>query len=222
MSDHITHPKHYTKGIEAWDYIASHDMDYFQGNIIKYVTRWKLKNGLDDLRKALAYIIKYIDLHSDDCDDQMVLPFNDGDIQLVEDNSREAVVAEFHDAFNLAIGERFRPELLELRQSLLEEEMREVREAYAAIMVELHRGTLQRDTLAHFIKELADLQYVLSGYAVAFGLDLEEAFQRVHASNMSKLDDNGKPVYRADGKVLKGPNYREPDLDDLAAIPSAA
>lgn len=48
-----------------------------------------------------------------------------------------------------------------------------------------------------------------------------EAFRRVHASNMSKLGPNGKPIYREDGKVLKGPNYKPPALDDLA-IPSVA
>ena len=51
--------------------------------------------------------------------------------------------------------------------------------------------------------------------AVAFGLPLEVAFNRVHASNMSKLDDDGKPIYREDGKVMKGPNYKPPHLKDL-------
>ena len=45
--------------------------------------------------------------------------------------------------------------------------------------------------------------------------DLEQALRRVHKSNMSKLDDDGKPIYREDGKVLKGPNYQPPDLSDL-------
>jgi predicted HAD superfamily Cof-like phosphohydrolase len=47
------------------------------------------------------------------------------------------------------------------------------------------------------------------------GLDLEAAFQRVHTSNMSKLGEDGKPIYRDDGKILKGPNYKPPFLDDL-------
>ncbi len=45
--------------------------------------------------------------------------------------------------------------------------------------------------------------------------DLDEALNRVHESNMSKLDEDGKPIYREDGKVLKGPNYKPPDLSDL-------
>lgn len=65
------------------------------------------------------------------------------------------------------------------------------------------------------LKELADLIYVCYGYAATFGWNLDEAVKRVHESNMSKLGDDGKPIYREDGKVLKGPNYKKPDLTDL-------
>ena len=51
--------------------------------------------------------------------------------------------------------------------------------------------------------------------AACFDWDLDEAYKRVHRSNMSKLDENGKPIYREDGKVLKGPNYYLPNLKDL-------
>lgn len=64
------------------------------------------------------------------------------------------------------------------------------------------------------LKELSDLVYVAFQYAVARGWDLGEALDRVYQSNMSKLVD-GKPVYREDGKVLKGPNYQPPYLEDL-------
>ena len=65
------------------------------------------------------------------------------------------------------------------------------------------------------LKELADLVYVCYQYAANMGWDLDEAMFRVHQSNMSKLDENGKPIYREDGKVLKGPNYKPPNLADL-------
>ena len=65
------------------------------------------------------------------------------------------------------------------------------------------------------LKELADLVYVCYQYAVNMGWDLDEAMFRVHQSNMSKLDEYGKPIYREDGKVLKGPNYKPPNLEDL-------
>ena len=65
------------------------------------------------------------------------------------------------------------------------------------------------------LKELSDLVYVCYQYAANMGWDLDEAMFRVHQSNMSKLDDEGKPIYREDGKVLKGPNYKPPNLADL-------
>ncbi len=68
---------------------------------------------------------------------------------------------------------------------------------------------------ANILKELADLVYVCYQYAANLGWDLDEAMHRVHESNMSKLDESGKPIYRDDGKVLKGPNYAPPNLDDL-------
>ena len=61
MHDKIKHPKHYTQGIECWDYITSHKMGYLEGNIVKYVTRYKDKDGLDDLFKAKAYLQRLIE-----------------------------------------------------------------------------------------------------------------------------------------------------------------
>jgi predicted HAD superfamily Cof-like phosphohydrolase len=65
------------------------------------------------------------------------------------------------------------------------------------------------------LKELADLVYVAYQMAASQDWDLDEAMRRVHQSNMSKLGEDGKPIYRPDGKVLKGPNYQPPYLDDL-------
>lgn len=89
----------------------------------------------------------------------------------------------------------------EVAAGLVEEEYTEWWNAYAEPVEEL--------------KELADLVYVTYGYANVRGWNLDEAVRRVHASNMSKLGDDGKPIYREDGKVLKGPNYKKPDLGDL-------
>ena len=55
-SDKIKHPEHYTQGIEMWDYSYSQGLDFFEGNIIKYVTRWRHKNGIEDLYKAKHYL----------------------------------------------------------------------------------------------------------------------------------------------------------------------
>ncbi len=67
----------------------------------------------------------------------------------------------------------------------------------------------------HCLKEVADIVYVCYQYCENMGWDLDRALHRVHQSNMSKLDDEGKPIYREDGKVLKGPNYKPPNLEDL-------
>ena len=68
---------------------------------------------------------------------------------------------------------------------------------------------------AEALKELADLVYVCYQYAENMGWFLDEALDRVHQSNMSKLGKDGKPIYREDGKVLKGPDYEPPTLMDL-------
>ena len=78
-------------------------------------------------------------------------------------------------------------------------------------MLFMHGRNHQTDAL----KELADLVYVCYQYAENMSWNLDEAMNRVHESNMSKLDKDGKPIYRDDGKVLKGPDYKPPDLSDL-------
>ena len=62
---------------------------------------------------------------------------------------------------------------------------------------------------------LTDLLYVVYGAGHAFGIDLDECFTEVHESNMSKLGEDGRPIYREDGKVLKGPNYFVPNLEEI-------
>lgn len=62
---------------------------------------------------------------------------------------------------------------------------------------------------------MGDEIWVLIGTALSFGLDIDEAIRRIHVSNMSKLGRDGKPIYREDGKILKGPDYRPPALNDL-------
>jgi len=95
------------------------------------------------------------------------------------------------------------------QKNLIVEEFKEFLEA---------EGALYRDNptvTAEALKELADLVYVCYQYAENMNWFLDEALNRVHESNMSKLDEDGKPIYREDGKVLKGPNYKPPDLSDL-------
>jgi predicted HAD superfamily Cof-like phosphohydrolase len=92
---------------------------------------------------------------------------------------------------------------------LIVEEFKEFLEAEQQLIMGLTINS------ADCLKELADLVYVCYQYAANLGWDLDEALDRVHQSNLSKLDDNGNPIYREDGKVLKGPNYQPPNLNDL-------
>ena len=96
-----------------------------------------------------------------------------------------------------------------VQQKLIVEEFKEFLEAEG--MLFMHGRNHQE----HALKELADLVYVCYQYAENMGWFLDEALNRVHESNMSKLDKDGKPIYRDDGKVLKGPDYKPPDLSDL-------
>lgn len=91
-------------------------------------------------------------------------------------------------------------ETCELRVSLIEEELQELKEAIA-----------EGDEVG-VADALTDILYVTYGAGHAFGIDLDTCFAEVQASNMSKLGEDGKPIYREDGKVLKGPNYFEPNL----------
>ena len=95
------------------------------------------------------------------------------------------------------------------QKNLIIEEFKEFLEAEG--MLFMHGRNHQE----HALKEIADLVYVCYQYAENMGWFLDEALDRVHESNMSKLDEDGKPIYREDGKVLKGPNYKPPDLSDL-------
>lgn len=101
--------------------------------------------------------------------------------------------------------------------SLIEEEYKEAESEIIRITTKLRRGKPVSLELVHsLLKELADLQYVLSAFAVEFGIDMEKAFNLVHRSNMTKIDDNGRP-FEVDetGKVRKGPRYEEPNLEGV-------
>ncbi len=87
-----------------------------------------------------------------------------------------------------------------LRINLIKEELEELTEA------------LNNKDLLEVADALTDILYVTYGAGHAFGIDLDKCFDEVQNSNMSKLDNNGKPIYNDSGKVMKGPNYFKPDL----------
>ena len=87
-----------------------------------------------------------------------------------------------------------------LRIDLIKEELEELTEA------------MQDENLLEVADALTDILYVTYGAGHAFGIDLDKCFEEVQSSNMSKLGDDGKPIYNEAGKVMKGPNYYKPDL----------
>ena len=93
----------------------------------------------------------------------------------------------------------------QLRVSLIQEELDELKEAMA------------KNDLLEVADALTDLLYVTYGAGHAFGIDLDKCFNEVQNSNMSKLDENGKPIYNEAGKVMKGPNYFKPDLSKFVS-----
>ena len=106
--------------------------------------------------------------------------------------------------------------LWDMQVGLISEESREFFEAADEVYADPENAVL-REAL---IKELSDLVFVCYQFAATYSIDLDEAMFRVFESNMSKLDDDGKPIYREDGKVLKGPNYKEPDLSTCVPQPN--
>ena len=112
---------------------------------------------------------------------------------------------EFRRAYNIRNDLKSR----KMQKDLIVEKFKEFIEAdYNMAMMDI-------SSRAECLKELADLVYVAAQYAENMDWDLEQALRRVHKSNMSKLGEDGKPIYREDGKVLKGPNYAPPTLTDL-------
>ena len=128
---------------------------------------------------------------------------------LCESNFKK--VKEFHKAFNIAVNEDITVEQLDLRQKLIAEEFKEVTTEINMLKLFPTSKSYKEDLLG----ELCDLLYVVYGTAVSFGLDIDKAFARVHIANMSKLGEDGKPIYREDGKVLKSKNFTKAYLGDL-------
>ena len=92
-----------------------------------------------------------------------------------------------------------------LRIDLIKEELEELTEA------------MKNNDLLEVADALTDILYVTYGAGHAFGIDLDKCFEEVQNSNMSKLDENGKPIYNESGKVMKGPNYFKPDLSKFVS-----
>jgi len=118
-------------------------------------------------------------------------------------------VKEFHAAFGLGFSETPKGDLGEainmLRYNLMKEENEEYLEA------------VQNNDMVEIADALGDMLYILCGTIIEHGLQhkIEAVFDEIQRSNMSKLGQDGKPIYREDGKVMKGPNYFKPDFTEI-------
>ena len=118
-------------------------------------------------------------------------------------------VTEFHNAFRLNV--EYKPksdistEITELRYNLMKEENEEYLQA------------VKSNDLIEIGDALGDMLYILCGTIISHGFQdkIEAIFDEIQRSNMSKLGADGKPIYRKDGKVLKGPNYFKPDIEKI-------
>ncbi len=120
-------------------------------------------------------------------------------------------VRVFHETYNLPVENTLidlkadHSKLRALRVELLREEFQEYLDGE------------QADDMTEIADALGDIIYIACGTAVAYGIPLDKVFSEIHRSNMSKLGEDGKPIYREDGKVLKGPNYTPPNIDAILA-----
>jgi len=118
-------------------------------------------------------------------------------------------VKEFHTSFKLGYSENIKGDLGEsknlLRYNLMKEENEEYLEA------------AQNNDIVEIADALGDMLYILCGTIIEHGLQhkIEAVFDEIQRSNMSKLGEDGQPIYREDGKVLKGPNYFKPNFEEI-------
>ena len=118
-------------------------------------------------------------------------------------------VTEFHNAFRLSVEDKPKSdisyEITELRYNLMKEENEEYLQA------------VKSNDLIEIGDALGDMLYILCGTIISHGFQdkIEAIFDEIQRSNMSKLGADGKPIYREDGKVLKGPNYFKPDIEKI-------
>ncbi len=123
--------------------------------------------------------------------------------------SKLNAVARFHNAFGLGVSETLKADLGGhknlLRFNLMDEENKEYLEA------------ANKGDLVEVADALGDMLYILCGTILEHGMHekITEVFEEIQRSNMSKLDSNGNPIYREDGKVMKGPNYFKPDIKKI-------
>lgn len=118
-------------------------------------------------------------------------------------------VALFHKTYKLGISNELKADLGKQKNQLRFELMKEENEEY--------KEAVENNDIVEIADALGDMLYILCGTILEHGLQhkIEEVFDEIQRSNMSKLDENGNPIYREDGKVMKGPNYFKPNFEAI-------
>ncbi len=121
-------------------------------------------------------------------------------------------VKEFHTVYKLGFNELPTSAITESKKTLRYELMKEENEEYYE--------AVKNNDLIEIADALGDMMYILCGTIIEHGLQekIEAVFDEIQRSNMSKLDENGKPIYREDGKVMKGPNYFKPNFGKILGV----
>jgi predicted HAD superfamily Cof-like phosphohydrolase len=120
--------------------------------------------------------------------------------------NKKELVHKFHEIYDCHIGAEPgfpKQEIRDLRIGLLREEWEEYLEAE------------EQNDYVEVCDALGDMLYIIYGTCVSYGIPINEIFQEIHNSNLSKLDEQGKPIRREDGKILKGPNFFQPNIPKI-------
>ena len=115
----------------------------------------------------------------------------------------------FHETYGLGVSNELKADLGHLKNELRFNLMKEENEEYLE--------AVQNNDIVEVADALGDMLYILCGTILEHGLQhkIEEVFDEIQRSNMSKLGEDGKPIYREDGKVMKGPNYFKPNFENI-------
>ena len=126
-------------------------------------------------------------------------------------NSLEQQVRQFNDTYNVPMSEV--PRLPTEKEGIRIFEL--IQEELLETAAELDRADAGIKCLPELAKELTDILYITAQQMATLGLPIDALLREVQRSNLSKLGEDGKPIYRDDGKVLKGPNYTEADIESV-------
>jgi predicted HAD superfamily Cof-like phosphohydrolase len=130
-------------------------------------------------------------------------------LKIVNMKKQIEAVTLFHKTYGLGVSEVMQADLGASKNNLRFELMKEENEEYLA--------AVQNDDIVEIADALGDMLYILCGTIIEHGLQdkIEAVFDEIQRSNMSKLGEDGKPIYREDGKVMKGPNYFKPNFEAI-------